>query len=27
MEVWMKDNGYKDISKLIGVAHKWIIQK
>jgi dihydroorotate dehydrogenase (NAD+) catalytic subunit len=22
MEVWMKDNGYKDISKLIGVAHK-----
>jgi len=22
METWMKDNGYNDISKLIGVAHK-----
>jgi hypothetical protein len=27
MKKWMKDNGYNDISKLIGAAHKWIIQK
>lgn len=27
IETWMKDHGYKELSELIGVAHKWIIQK
>ena len=25
LEQWMNDHGYKDISKLVGVAHQWII--
>jgi len=27
IEAWMKNNNYEDLTELIGVAHKWTIQK